>query len=178
MISGSPRPKLIPGTHLKVKRINAKNIGLYKPIKGGSSQKKIHYIIRGEKVGNWAGGRNGPTTPLGWFGNLQSNLKPFLASEVLGKCLNQQGIPKNGWTLRLCPEWLPVFNSKYSYWRSMIEASLGMNPSAASSVTSNFQHQVLLLKKHGRTHTGNEPFGCPQCDFEISPSSALIEEAW
>ena len=94
MISGSPRPKLIPGTHLKVKRINAKNIGLYKPIKRGSSQ-KIHYIIRGEKVGNWAGGRNGPTTPLGWFGNLQSNLKPFLASEVLGKCLNQQGIPKN-----------------------------------------------------------------------------------
>ena len=95
MISGSPRPKLIPGTHLKVKRINAKNIGLYKPVKRGSFQKKIDYIIRGEKIGKWTGGRNGPTTPLGWFGSLQSSLKPFLASEVLGKCLNQQGIPKN-----------------------------------------------------------------------------------
>ena len=30
-----------------------------------------------------------------WFGALQSNLKPFQASKVLGKCLNLQGIPKN-----------------------------------------------------------------------------------
>ena len=29
------------------------------------------------------------------WGGLQSNLKPFQASEVREKCLNQQGIPKN-----------------------------------------------------------------------------------
>ena len=29
------------------------------------------------------------------WGGSESNLKPFLASEVLEKCLNQQGIPKN-----------------------------------------------------------------------------------
>ena len=53
MISGSPRPKLIPGTHLKVKSINAKNIGLYKPIiKRGSSQKKSIISSEGEKLEN------------------------------------------------------------------------------------------------------------------------------
>ena len=31
----------------------------------------------------------------GWLGCSQSNLKPVVASEVLEKCLNQQGIPKN-----------------------------------------------------------------------------------
>ena len=30
-----------------------------------------------------------------WWGNLGSNLRPFPASEVLEKCLNQHGIPKN-----------------------------------------------------------------------------------
>ena len=54
--------------------------------------RKFQIPVLGAK---WAGGRNGPTTPVGWFGSLQSSLKPFLASEVLEKCLNQQGIPKN-----------------------------------------------------------------------------------
>ena len=31
----------------------------------------------------------------GWLGGSQSNLKPVVASEVLEKCLDQQGIPKN-----------------------------------------------------------------------------------
>ena len=43
----------------------------------------------------WAGGRKEPAIALGWFDSSQSNLKPFLASEVLGKFLNRQGIPKN-----------------------------------------------------------------------------------
>ena len=30
-----------------------------------------------------------------WLGGSQSNLKPVVASEVLEKCLDQQGIPKN-----------------------------------------------------------------------------------
>ena len=33
---------------------------------------------------------------LGWFGASQSNMMAFVASKVLEKCLNQQGIPKNG----------------------------------------------------------------------------------
>ena len=47
----------------------------------------------------WSGGR--PAGPWSTsrspqrFGSLQSNSRPFLASEVLGKCLNQKGIPKN-----------------------------------------------------------------------------------
>ena len=52
-----------------------------------------------------------------------------------------------------------------------------MNPLAAPSVTSSFQNQVLLLKKDEKTHTRDEPFGCYQCDFKFSKSSALIEEA-
>ena len=47
-------PSLIPGTHLKVKSINAKNIGLYKPIKRGSFQKNPLYHQRGK---SWKLGR-------------------------------------------------------------------------------------------------------------------------
>ena len=67
---------------------------------------------------------------------------------------------------------------KCSYWRSMKKPTLGMNPLAAPSVTSSFQNQVLWLKKHEKTHTRDEPFGCSQCDFKFSTSSAVIEEAW
>ena len=38
--------------------------------------------------------------------------------------------------------------------------------------------QVLLLKKHDRTHTRDEPFSYSQCDFEFSTSSTIIDEAW
>ena len=59
----------------------------------------------------------------------------------------------------------------------MIEPTLGMNPSAAPSVTLSFQHQMLLLKEHDRTHTMDEPFSRSQCDFEFSTASALFEAA-
>ena len=59
----------------------------------------------------------------------------------------------------------------------MKDPALGMNPSGVLSVTSIFQNQVLLLKKHDKTHTRHEPFRCSQCDFEFSKSSAPIEEA-
>ena len=42
------------------------------------------------------------------------------------------------------------------------EPTLGMNPLAAPSVTSSFQHQVLLLMKHEVSNIRNEPFGCSQ----------------
>ena len=32
---------------------------------------------------------------LGWFSGSQSNLKPFPASKMIEKCLNEQSIPKN-----------------------------------------------------------------------------------
>ena len=41
------------------------------------------------------GGRKDPTVLLGWFDSSQSDLKPLQVSEVLGKCQNRQGIPKN-----------------------------------------------------------------------------------
>ena len=52
-----------------------------------------------------------------------------------------------------------------------------MNPWAAPSVTLILQHQALLLMKHEGAHTRDEPFGCSQCDFKFSTSSALIEGA-
>ena len=70
-----------------------------------------------------------------------------------------------------------VFKIKCSYCRSWKKPTLGMNTLTAPSVTLSFQNQVLLLKKHEKTHTRDEPFGCSQCDFEFSKSSALIEEA-
>ena len=79
---------------------------------------------------------------------LRKHEKPTI---VKIKCLDWRSIkkPHKGWTLWLLPVWLQVF-----------------------------KNQVLLLKKHEKTHTGDEPFGCYQCDFEISKSSALIEETW
>ena len=53
-----------------------------------------------------------------------------------------------------------------------------MNPLDAPSVTSSFQNKGLWLRKHEKTHTRDEPFGCSQCDFEFSKSSAFIEKAW
>ena len=48
-----------------------------------------------------------------------------------------------GWTLWLLPVWLQVFNIKCFDWISMIKPTLGINTSAATSVASSFQHQVL-----------------------------------
>ena len=77
-----------------------------------------------------------------------------------------------------CPlcDW--VFNIRCSDLWSMKVPTLWMNPSAASSVTSCFQPQVLWLIKQDRIHTRDEPFGCPLCDFEFSTTGALIDEAW
>ena len=50
-----------------------------------------------------------------------------------------------------------------------------MSPSGVLSVTSSFQNQVPLLKKHDKTRTSGEPYGCSQCDFEFLKSNALIE---
>ena len=60
----------------------------------------------------------------------------------------------------------------------MKKRTLWMNPMAAPSVTSSFQHQVLWLKMHEKTTLWDEPFGCSQCDFEFLTTSALIKEAW
>ena len=63
-------------------------------------------------------------------------------------------------------------------WRQIWQQqALGINPLGVPSVTSSFQNQVLLLKKHEKTHTRHEPFRCSQCDFKFSKSSALIEGA-
>ena len=52
---------------------------------------------------------------------------------------------------------------------------LGMNPLAAPNVTLSFQNQGLVLMKHERSHTGNEPFGCSHCDLEFSKSRATVK---
>ena len=58
----------------------------------------------------------------------------------------------------------------------MKDLTLRMNLLAASIVTSSFQNQGLLLIKHERSHTKNEPFGCFYCDFEFQNQGLVLRK--
>ena len=50
-----------------------------------------------------------------------------------------------------------------------------MNPLAAPSVTSSFQNQVLLLKKHEKNTLGMNPLAAPSVTPSFQNHQVLIE---
>ena len=84
-------------------------------------------------------------------------------------------------TLGINPSAAPSVTSSFQHQALVLVKHEGpplwINPRAAPSVTLFFQHQALLLMKHEGAHTRDEPFSCSQCDFEFSTSSTIIDEA-